>query len=127
MAISTNMRRIARDARKLPRILVDDATMALQKGVTKTLKADTGGDASLSNAPTKLRVARKVSGETIVKGEVSTGKRGAGQWAWLESGTMPHGGHPGTSAKETWSRAVEPGLRVVNRMMLERFNRSVRL
>lgn len=113
------LRQMARRAESFPRTFVKGAVSDIRKDQTKSLKADTGGDAKLSgigNARLTIRTSVK-GGGSLVTGELSAGKpRGA--WAWLEHGTKPHivGGkfkgarHPGTRGKQTWSRSVGPSL-----------------
>jgi hypothetical protein len=126
-SLAAALRRSAKEARSFPRKFVEDATKVMHKGVDKTLRADTGGDASLSNAPGKLRVTRKVSGDSVVTGTVAVAPRSAGRFAWLEKGTDPHaigkGRHPGTAAKRTWTRAMDPAMRALNREIDRAFDR----
>jgi hypothetical protein len=119
------LRRLAAAAQAYPRDLVDDAADTVEAAVTDSLLADTGGDASLSHAPADLSVTVRVSGSSTVHGKI-TAAGGTGQWTWLEEGTQPHliGSrlHPGTMAKETWSRATTPEMRAVSADASERFS-----
>lgn len=112
-AAAARLRKLERELRSLPRKLIDDASTSLAKAATRSLVRDAGADRRLRNAPTPLRVIRKVTGDQVVEGVVSAGPpRGRGQWSWLEKGTEPHqigkGTHPGHSGKRTWSRAITP-------------------
>lgn len=129
-----NLRAIARNAETFPRKFVKSAVAELRKATTKTLKADTGGDAILSRAAqgakghraTKLKIKTSVKGSSaIVTGTVEAASPRA-QWFWLEEGTAPHQigsrrlatgpQHPGTKpGKKTWSRAVTPELKRLQR------------
>lgn len=118
------LRRLAAAAQVWPRDLVDDAADSIEAAATEQLLADTGGDASLSHAPADLSVTVSVSGSSTVHGKIAAAG-GGGQWTWLEEGTQPHliGGrlHPGTFAKETWSRATSPEMRAISREAEARF------
>lgn len=120
---ANELRRISKALRSLPRKWAEDGAKTVRKAGSKTLSADTGGDASLSGAPGKLKVDTRVRGDAIVTLTVTPGPRrgGAGRWAWLEHGTLPHtaGGmfqgaaHPGTRPKRTWSRAMDPATKAL--------------
>src|SRR5690606_7668068 len=112
------LRRVAQDCKSLPRRFVEEAVRDLDKAITKKLRADTGGDRSLSGAPGRLRVQKKISGETVVTGEVTPGPRSRmAQWSWLEYGT----GHPGpTKPKDTWSEPASHEIEVLRRKARQR-------
>lgn len=107
------LRKLEKGCRSLPRQFVDDAVAKGRKVVQKQARSATGGDMVLSNAGGRLSVKTKVSGDTVVEGEIVAGpSRQRAQWFWLEDGTNPHpmgrGTHPGTSGKRVWSKAVDP-------------------
>jgi len=120
-----DLRQLAKAAEAWPRDFVDDAADTIAAAATDQLLADTGGDASLSNAPADLSVTVKVTGSSSVHGTV-TADGGGGQWTWMEEGTQPHliGSrlHPGTMAKETWTRATGPEVRALSRDAEQKFS-----
>ena len=118
------LRRIAAAAQTWPREFIDDAADTIGDAATEALLSDTGGDASLSHAPADLSVSVSVSGQSTVHGRI-TAAGGTGQWTWMEEGTQPHligsGLHPGTFAKETWSKATGPAVRALSQDAEARF------
>jgi hypothetical protein len=106
---AATLRRIARELETFPRAFIGDAVGKLRKSVSKRLAGDTGGDRRLSHAGNvELRVKSSIAdGGDVVTGEVHAGSPRS-QWTWLEEGTQPHGGHPGTRALHTWSDATSP-------------------
>lgn len=126
----TYLRRLSRDMRSLPRQWIDDSVKTIRKAATKRLGGDTGGDRSLSNAPGKLRVEAKVSGDQVATATITPGPRRSGaQWSWLEEGTQPHrigrGRHPGTSGKQTWTKGTSPAVKAALADGERRFSRAV--
>lgn len=131
------LRKIAKKSEAFPKTFVKEFVSDGRKAVTKTLKADTGGDRILSRAArgkrghkvTPLKIKTKIKGDRLVTGTIQAGAPRA-QWFWLEEGTNPHslggrrteggGQHPGTAGKRTWSRAMDPEMeRVVKKARRE--------
>lgn len=119
---AARLRRLARDLKTLPRQTIEAAADTITDAATATLIRDTGGDRSLSNAPRRLKVDRKISGDRIVEAVLSAGPRKAQQWAWLERGT--YNGRRGR--KRTWSRAVTPAVEQVRADMRTALRKVVR-
>lgn len=111
MAAAAELRKVAAGLQSFPRAFVGDAVSKLRKSVSKRLAGDTGGDRRLSHAGNvELRIKSSiVDGGDVVTGEVRAGSPRA-QWTWLQEGTNPHGGHPGTRALRTWTDATSPVL-----------------
>jgi len=134
MSAASELRRIQKSLKSLPRKWAEESGKTVKKAATKTLNADTGGDASLSHAPGKLKIDTKVQGDSIATLIVSPGKRGMARWTWLEEGTKPHtaGGrykgarHPGTRPRHTWTRAVDPAVKVLIDDARKRFGVAVK-
>lgn len=108
----------------MPRRLVDDVTKKIAKAIDKRLVADTGGDRSLSGAPQRMKVERKVTGESLVTGVVGPGPRaGMAMWSWLEKGT----GEPApTKAKRTWTKPLGPALDEARSAIADTFHETIR-
>lgn len=129
-AAGAELRRIAREARSLPRQLVESAGTDVVRVIDAQLSRDSGGDRVLSGTNRQgggrpLRVVKKITGKAdVVTLSVKAGPQGktVAVWHWLEYGTSPHGGHPGTPAKHTWSRSADPALDGVVRDANQRFN-----
>lgn len=104
---------LADDARALARFPVDVAQAVVDgvaAAVRPRLAADTGGDNRLSGVPTaRLAVVTSViEGHAYTEAFAAAGpKRARGVWDWLNAGTRPHGGHPGTRAKRTFDDPVD--------------------
>jgi hypothetical protein len=126
--VSETLRRIAAAVEAFPEAFVSDNAEEIADAATERLLDDTGGDASLSNAPDVLSVEVDVSGATATV----TAEGGSGQWTWLEEGTMPHlqpargNLHPGTMGKGTWSSPIAREMRRLPRDAADRFETAMR-
>lgn len=117
------LRQIARECRSLPRVAVEEAATSFQKAITKKLQRDTGGDSRLSGAPTKMRVQKKIDGDTYVTAEITPNKPAMSMWVWLDEGT----GDPGpTKAKGTWSEPASAEMDQVTAAVRKRLTAVMR-
>lgn len=119
--MATNLSRVARRLRTLPRAAIDEAAGEIARAATRQLTRDTGGDRSLSGAPGRLKVTKRVTGDTVVEGKVTPNPAYLmAQWSWLEEGTGPPGP---TAAKNTWTdptgRALEHARRTIRQRLGE--------
>lgn len=124
MAGGDELRRLAERLRQFPRDFAEEAGEISRKAIREPLLAATGGDASLSNAPGKLTVEVDLSG-----GRARMTAGGGAQWKWLQEGTMPHmvgpRSHPGSPAKEVWSKGTEAAIKRIERVGPHRFEEAV--
>jgi hypothetical protein len=128
-APSKRYRAVAAQLRSLPREHVDAAVKRMKAPATSALRRDAGGDSRLSGVRngTPLRVQAGVKGVFLVEGFVAAGPRRArAQWFWMDKGTNPRGNHPGTRAKSTWSKAVDPEVEAAQADLRRRFVTIVR-
>lgn len=126
---AAEFRRIEQQLKGLPRRLVEQAVKDVYRETTKQLKKDTGGDQSLSGAPRRLSVTKKVDGTQVVIGRVAPARRGLRQWTWLQSGARPRTRGDktwkGTKGKKTWTKAAVPEVRKAQRMFREEFKEAI--
>ena len=126
---AADFRRIEQQLKGLPRRLVDQAVKDIHKAATDTLKRDTGGDQSLSGAPRKLTVTKKVTGDEIVIGRVAPAAKGLRQYTWLQAGAKPRtrgtSTWRGTRAKATWTKATGPEVKKIRELFRREFRKAV--
>lgn len=117
--------------KKLPTVgeaTIDQAVKDARKPIMAALRADAGSDRKLSglrNGKAMMVTVRKQRAGNVVEAEIKGGPQTQrAPWFWLNDGTKAgmrsrpasrrRSGriisyrHPGTAAKRTWDRAVEP-------------------
>ncbi|MEO6571250.1 MAG: hypothetical protein ABIO83_06845 [Ilumatobacteraceae bacterium] len=115
--------------RRLPDVVIPEATARIRQSIEPRLSAATGGDRRLSGVKNGKRLTIKVVKRTygnVTEGRVMAGPpRQRAQWFWLNEGTRSglrgtsgrrsfRGLHPGTPAKQVWTQPVSgvlPGVR----------------
>jgi hypothetical protein len=123
------MRKRSARLRQLPSEGVTAAAATVRKAVIAQARADTGGDLRLSGLKRgqAFTVTVKKTGSNIVTAEMKAGPpRQRAPWFWLNEGTRPHGGHPGTPKKSTWDKPVDKVRPDIIKDMEARFKTAVK-
>lgn len=120
--------RKAKAVRTLPQQMVKAGVKATQKPILDSYKRDAGSDLKLSGVPGawRFKVQTSVRGNglnRVVRGRARI--RPAGPASWLNFGTKPHGGHPGTRAKGTFDRALPEALTAARREVKRVFHNAM--
>lgn len=119
----------AKKVKTLPNQMVRAGTKSIAKPLGQAYLRDSGGDGRLSGLKNsdKFKATTSVRGTYAVKGSVRIGPRSMrGPASWLNYGTNPHGGHPGTRGKRTFDRVVQAELPEAARLMERMFNDSLK-
>ena len=140
--VADRLTRKAARLRSLPEELVARATNDVYAAVYASLKADAGPDRRLSGVRNGRPQTVKRVNRTglLVEGRVMAGPpKQRAPWFWLEEGTKAgrrggrsgskrsyRGYHPGTKAKQTWSRPINAVTPRVRRMMLEEMRAAIK-
>lgn len=149
-AAAIRLRRASKGLKSLPGEFTSQGAKRIAKAARTSMARDTGGDRRLSGLgrsakPLRVRVINR-DGREFSESRVMAGPRELrAAWFWLEEGTeagarrirgtsrryRPGGGtqtfqHPGTPAKQTWTKAVRPILDDLPDEFEREYRRAVR-